>query len=180
MSELDLPLSVSYKFDMNLLHLIQEVTKRPTSEILIFFYELINQVADIGAQDKLAEGSTTGRIQKNIVNYFPGTSVPFHLRVKGFRSTKSDYNPITRCYENLEAVYRCSADLSFPKANTYMNEEQLRSIQTALMEKALLGGENVELPPFDKPKIKTPRMFKALMEEFTKTNENASERRTAE
>lgn len=156
-----IPVQTRYNFDPYLMHLVQEITKRPTAEIIAFFYELTSQVAEIGADNRRGRS-----IRKHIVDYFPGTSVPFKLLVKGWKSSTADWDQATKQYVNRREVFSCEATVSFPESRMYMKEEELKRIQTALMEKALLGGEDVVVEEFKKPEIRTPKMYKPLMDAF--------------
>jgi len=142
----------SYKFDSYLMHLIQEVTKRSPAEILAFFHELASQIAEIGVKKKTGTG-----IKKNLTDYFPGTSIPFNILVKG--------RPYYHYQDKLD-VFKCYIEVGFPDQPTYMNEEDLKNLSVLLMEKALLGGDDVVVPDFKKPEIRTPKMYKVLMDAF--------------
>lgn len=155
----------SYRFDAYLLALIQEVTKRPSADILNFFNELAKQVCDIGSENRTGNG-----IRKNITNYFPGTSIPFHMLVKGNKQYQA-WNNKTREYEG-DQILMCYVEIGFPDKALHIKAQDLDDIAVALMEKALLGGEEVNMPPFIKPEIKTPKMYKELMDAFTKETKN--------
>lgn len=157
-----LPTRLHYKFDSFLLYLIQENTKRSSAEVLNFFNELGKQVADIGSENRTGKG-----IRKNITNYFPGTAIPFNMTVKGYKRNLH-WNPQTRRYEEVGEVLSCNIEVGFPDKKMSVKTQDLDSIAVSLMEKALLGGEDPNIPPFAKPEIKTPKMYKALMEAFTK------------
>ena len=142
----------TYKFDSYLMHLVQEVTQRPPAEILAFFYELATQITEIGISKKNANG-----IKKKVVDYFPGTSIPFNIVVKG--------RPWYNHKLNVD-VFHCDVEVSFPDQPTYVNEKELKDLSVLLMEKALLGGEDVVVPDFQKPEISAPKMYKDLMDAF--------------
>jgi hypothetical protein len=158
-------IKVEYRFDQYLMHLIQEVTKRPPIEILAFFYELSEQVADIGSKTAMKDGNR--RIRKKIVEYFPGTSIPFRILVTGSRRTVYQKGAHGN-YSTHDGSFECWAEVGFPENRTYIKEKDLRVITDALMEKALLDAplDNVVLPEFAKPVIKTPKMYKPLMDAF--------------
>lgn len=154
-----LPVVMSYQFDNFLLHLIQEVTKRSSADILNFFNELAKQVATIGTEQRKGEG-----IRKNIKDYFPGTSIPFHMLVKGWKG----YNYRTP-HHNLERdeYMSCTVEVGFPVDRMYIQAKKLDDIAVGLMEQVMLGGEPVNIPPFERPAIKTPKMYEPLMASFT-------------
>jgi hypothetical protein len=175
----NLPVKLSCRFDQYLMHLIQETTKRPSAEILAFFYELVSQVADLGAKDKMSGNPNTrtnkrsrGGIRKNIVDYFPGTSIPFHMLVKGWKHNSHEWVPDPvkggGTYVSKGTVYQCNAEVGFPESRTYIKEEDLKAISEALMERALLDApmDGINVPEFTKPEIQSPKMFKELMDAF--------------
>jgi hypothetical protein len=157
---------VSYHLDQYLMHLIQEVTKRPTVEIIAFFYELASQIADIGAQAAIANGNRAMR--KEIVDYFPNTSIPFRMMVKGHKIIRYRRDKKGHHTDDHYDVFDCDMELGFPENKTWMKEEDLKRISEALMERALLDApiDHIVLPDFEKPVIRSPKMFKALMNTF--------------
>lgn len=159
MSKEELPTILKdYSFDPYLMFLIQEVSNRQAAEIVNFFHELAGQVCDIGVKNK------TGRaIRKKITDYFPGTSIPFHMLVKGHkvRGKWTNGNFVEGNY------FSCEVRVGFPDARLCMEEEELESIAVAIMEKHLLGGDEIiDGPKFTKPEIHTPPMYKKLMDSF--------------
>jgi hypothetical protein len=154
-----LRVKLNYKFDAFLLHLVQELTKRPSAEILNFFNELSKQVCEIGAENRTGRG-----IRKNISDYFPGTSIPFHMQVKGY--PRHDYDSEKKEYISPEYM-SCHVEVGFPERKMYIKSQKLDDIAVALMEKALLGGDEVNIAPFIRPEIRTPKMYKSLMDAYT-------------
>src|ERR1035437_1760313 len=155
-----LKIKATYSFDEFLMYLVQDITKRSSADILNFFHELGRQVSEVGFSNM--KGSS---IHKKITDYFPGTSVPFHLLVKGAKQN-GRWNPSTRRYENVEAYY-CSVEVGFPDKGTYIEEKDLNDISVKLMEKSLLGREEVGIASFTRPNISTPRMYVKIMSAFT-------------
>jgi len=142
------------------MYLIQDVTKRPSIEIINFFHELSTQVAEIGQKNRTGHG-----IHKKIDDYFPGTSIPFFLELKGRPNRR--YNRQSGKYDEAE-VFACDVQVSFPDRPTYIKEDVFEEIGDFLMEKALLG---VEVPadspanqPFTRPETSSPKMYKDLMD----------------
>jgi len=166
--EKNIPVKVEYYFDQYLMHLLQEITKRPSVEIIAFFYELGSQVADIGAKEKLKSKGYSRGMNKHIVDYFPGTSVPFSMKVKGYRRHDNSYDRATNKWIDKGEAYMCTAEVGFPEGRTYISEQELKDISTALMERALLDAplDGVKVPDFKKPVIRSPKMFKKLMDAF--------------
>jgi hypothetical protein len=154
----------SYVFDQFLMYLIQDVTKKPTAEILNFFYELAGQVAQVGFKTRKGRG-----IDKRIDDYFPGTSIPFHMRLKGHPGHNNmTWDPTTRRYAQVEEKYDYSAfvDVGFPERITKINEDVLNEAAVAIMEKHLLGGDGMDLPAFERPVQSSGKMYKKLMDAF--------------
>ena len=154
----NLPIKYRFNFDSFLMYLIQDVTKRPSAEILNFFNELVVQVAEMGFNNKKGRG-----IDKRIDDYFPDTAIPFHVRVKGRKSYGGNH---WRTGEEVQEHYYAYAEVGFPQCATYIKEDLLKDIQVALMEKALLGGDDIDIKPFEKPPIRSSKMYKSLMDAF--------------
>ncbi len=157
-----LPIKLNYRFDSFLMYLIQDITKRPSIEIINFFHELATQVATLGQEKRTGHG-----IHKKIDDYFPGTSIPFHMELEG--RPRQHYNTNTRRYEDLN-MFQCAVNVGFPERSTYIDDKVFEEIGDFLMEKALLG---VEVPadspanqPFVRPEVRSPKMYKALMDSF--------------
>lgn len=160
--EKNLPIVVTYSLDSFLMYLTQEVTNRSSADIMNFYHELCTQVAEIGLKNRTGRG-----IKKKIDDYFPGSSIPFHLELTGYPTSEGTWNEKTRKYENHRDVFKCHATVGFPARPTYMKEDMLHEIATFLMERDLLG---VEVPdnikPFEKPETSSPKMYKDLMDRF--------------
>lgn len=158
------PVKLNYRFDSFLMYLIQDVTKRPSIEIINFFHELSTQVAEMGQEKRTGHG-----IHKKIDDYFPGTSIPFYLELKGSPNVNRRYDRKTGQYISDEkTTFSCYVEVSFPNRPTYMDAKVLEEIGDFLMEKALLG---VEVPadspanaPFARPETSSPKMYKDLMD----------------
>ncbi len=157
-----LPIKAHYRFDQFLLHLVQDVTKKPTADVLNFFYELTQQICQISMEKRKGSG-----VRKVFHDYFPGTSIPFHMLIVGHTNyDRGQWNPHTRVYEHPDKrVFSCDVEIGFPASRTYMDAKKLEDMQSAIMEQQLLGAEVVPLAPFDKPPIKNPKMFKKFMDE---------------
>lgn len=159
-----LPIKLSYRFDQFLMYLIQDVTKRPTIEIINFFHELSTQVAEIGQQKRTGRG-----IHKKIDDYFPGTSIPFYLEMKGHPYVHREWDRATSSYKTSgQETFNCSVYVSFPDRPTYIDSKVFEEIGDFLMEKALLG---VDVPadspanqPFARPETRSPKMYKDIMD----------------
>lgn len=161
-----LPVKLSYKLDSFLMYLIQDVTKRPSIEIINFFHELSTQVAELGQKKRTGRG-----IHKKIDDYFPGTSIPFFMELEGSCRYSNQYDPVTRTYQTLEPkTFNCDVHVGFPDRPTYIDAKVFEEIGDFLMEKALLG---VDVPadspanaPFVRPAQRSSKMYKELMDNF--------------
>lgn len=161
----------SYTFDAFLLYLIQDVTKRPTAEILNFFNELGKAVSEIGTEKRTGSG-----IRKDITDYFPGTSIPFHMLVKGHKRNQN-WNNQTKMYEGISEFMMCYVEIGFPDKAMHIKAQDLDEIAVAIMEKALMDGEEVNMPLFVKPEFKSPKMYKSLMDSFAGRPESETTRK---
>jgi hypothetical protein len=163
-------IEASYRFDAFLMHLVQDTTKRSSADILNFFHELGRQVSEMGFIKNKGRG-----IRKEMHDYFPGTSIPFHMLVKGHKSYgRWDYSTNKQIKAD---SYWCSVEVGFPSQITSIKEEELQNISVGLMEKALLDGGEVVVAPFVRPEIKTPKMYIALMNAFAGRPEPEKKRR---
>ena len=179
--------SFTIKADNALMYIIQNGYKKPSDEILGFFNDLGKKVLEIGVDDmikkyKRAEakaaaiaakaaanpapptpGPTNWRatqqasawkyknraIRKVIQDYFPGTDVPFLLLVKAYRSPYSANEDVSG-----------SIEVTFPKASMMVDQKRLMD---SIAERALLDGST--MPEFERPQVKTPKLYKNLIEE---------------
>lgn len=170
-------LRVNHHFDQFLMHLIQEVTKRPAVEILNFFYELAGQISRVGIEKKKGKGG----ISKEIVDYFPGTSIPFLMTVKGGQKrAKYVWDATSRQNVQVDSeAHECVATVGFPSVSSFIAEEKLQEISTALMERALLDAplEGIDVPVFVKPEIRSSKMYIDLMNTFAGRPQRERKRR---
>jgi hypothetical protein len=153
-------LNASYRFDAFLMYLIQDVSKRSSAEIANFFYELSTQVCELGFAAKKCGGG----IDKRINDYFPGTSIPFYMRVRGSQS-ESHWD-----YKTRQTIHKktlsATIEVTFPESTTYMKPEELERIADEIMESKLLGVEEPDMAPFKRPELRTPKMYEDLMNSF--------------
>jgi hypothetical protein len=136
----------SFTSDDALMYLIQDVTKLSTEEILGFFYDLGCKFAALGFE-AMEDLGTTG-MRKEVVDYFPNTSIPFRMLVKGKKRTMA-----TTQYAHIE--------ISFPKKS---NQIDTKNLIEQILEINLLGAQPT-LPPFPKPKTKIPRLYKDIIKQ---------------
>lgn len=157
------PLKVdgNFRTDNFLMYLIQEVTKLGTADILGFFADLSKVVAEEGVHFMHEQG--TSSMRKQIFDFFPGTCIPFCLKVEGNKNDGRRYDHTTRQYIEGELGVRHGnyyAVVGFPSATTTVDQTKLADI---IMEKAILGA--CDMPAFEKPDTKCPKMCKDLMKE---------------
>lgn len=164
-----LALRTSLNVDSFLLYLIQQVTGESSVEILGFFNDFGRAVAQIGAEKRK---SNTQTIRKDIRDFYPKSAIPFKLLIKGhyssWRSVKEEYidanGKVQWKWNNIQDPhYFASISVSFPEASQHFDSGV---IDNMLLEKMLLGGD--DLPPFKQPDPRTPKMFKALIEQVLK------------
>jgi len=146
----------NFSADKFLMFLIQDVTRLPTSDILGFFADLSKAVAEEGVHYMFEKG--THSMRKEIFDFFPGTSIPYSIKVegsKGYRYRRHDEpNPNVR-----EAHY--DTKVGFPSQTSYIDQSELVNI---IVEKTLLGA--CEMPNFEKPDTRCPKMYRDLMAEI--------------
>lgn len=149
------PLKVDCRFhtDQFLMYMIQEITNLPTSDLLGFFSDLGQAVGNEGVHF-MYENGTTG-MRKEIFDYFPGTAIPFCMKVDGSRryGGPSEEVGARTAHYNIE--------VGFPSKQSYVDQTTLANI---IMEKAILGGS--DMPRFQKPDTKCPKMYTDLMKEI--------------
>lgn len=153
-----LPLKMNYRLDAFLMYCIQQTSKLSTAELLAFFYDLGTQISQEGMEKRTGSG-----IRKELDDYFPGTSIPFHMLVKGHES-RSAWNEKTNKYDSAK-TFNCTVEIGFPEKSTYMDEKALAEIQNFNIEKIMFGAEVAPIAPFDRPATRTPKMYLKLMEE---------------
>jgi hypothetical protein len=142
-------MSRDFKIDEYFAYHVQSATGLSTVKILNFFHDLANRVAEMGIEQIKKAGNRGMR--KDIRDVFPGTSIPFRLLVKGIY-----YKYAGKDVEHLDI------EVTFPSKSTFVKSDKLSD---SLIEEVLLDG-SVALPPFDKPKSRTPKMYANLMKEI--------------
>lgn len=146
-------IKLSFSADGSLMYLIQQTTKQPTEEILGFFYDLGVKVAEIGVDNMEGRG-----IRKDIRDVYPNSSVPFKLLVKG-QMRHNFWDPNVKGYVN-RRHFSGHIEVTFPDQSRMVDQ---KALMEKIFEKNLLGGES--LPNFPQPQVKTPKMYKDLIEE---------------
>lgn len=138
------------------MYLIQQVTKKPTAEIIGFFYDFGKQIFITGCENM------TGRsIRKDIQILYPGTAIPVKILVKG-EKTYNIWNEKTKRYTSGDS-FSGTMEVTFPDNATYMDTEKIVDM---IVEQELLGG--CSLPDFEAPKSRTPKMYKDLIDQVLK------------
>ncbi len=145
MTTQQIPITVRLNVDSFLLHLIQQTTKESSVEILAFFNGLGKEISRIGADNRKKENQS---IRKVIHDFYPNTAIPIEILVKG------------RAWGHLEKrTFSATVEVSFPTKIAYFNSQE---IDEAMIERLILNGD--DMPPFERPATKTPKMLKKLME----------------
>lgn len=153
-------IKMGLRTDRSLMYLIQETTKLPSADILGFYSDLATRITQMGIEN-MAKTKTKG-IRKVIDDYFPGTPIPFKMVIDGrvYKQHKYDQNGRYIGTEDLPS-FNANCEISFPKGTDYVGQDKLSEI---IAEKMLLGGS--DLPPFERPATKTPKLYKELMAEI--------------
>ena len=155
---------LTFAADESLMYLIQQTTKAPTEEILGFFLDLGQKIAQIGIDKMEGKG-----IRKDVRDIYPGTNVPFKILVKGGKRRIWDQGWKFSGYE-------AHIEVSFPEMILGVDQ---KALVEKIIERTLLDGES--LPNFPQPKNKTPKMYRELIEEVLKgkiTSNEKSENKT--
>lgn len=148
---------ISFHPDNGLMYLIQQVTGKPSHEILGFFYDFGKEVFSIGIKNM----KTNQRdIRKNIEDIYPGTAIPFRILVKATRRYKEQY-----AYGTVE--------IGFPDNPSYMDQKQVDAMIITIMENSLLGTDT-QLPAFLPPKARANKMYKDLIVKALKENSDGT------
>jgi hypothetical protein len=171
--EKEIPIKSCYYFDKWLMYLIQETTKMSTADIMAFFSDLSAAVINLGVQKAAKKNSTyrpVAGMRKDIRDFFPGTSIPFKMLIKGHSYTQRFYSGNGPHVTNVEnnVYYKCEVEVGFPESREYLTEEYMKNLTEAMLEHSLLGGTPVSLPAFEKPKSKTPKLYVKLMQSVAK------------
>lgn len=141
--------SFSFQPDQGLMYLIQQITNKPSAEILGFYYDLGKQIFEIGLKNMK---TNQREIRKVVEDMYPGTAVPFKMLVKARRGYKENHA-------------HGSVEITFPDNAVYMNREEIEAMMTDLMENSLLGAEH-QFPAFTSPPPVAGKMYKKLIEEI--------------
>jgi hypothetical protein len=87
------------------------------------------------------------------------------MEVKGHPTGRS-WNRDKQAYEDHQQYLSCRVEVGFPANFMHVKSQDLDEIAVQLMEKALLGGEEVNMPAFVKPEFKSPKIYRDLMDQF--------------
>jgi len=143
------------RINQGLVYLIQQQTKLSSAQILGFFSDLAGDIIKIGAEYMVEKG--TRSMKKKLEDFFPGTDIPFSIEVDGSRWHYSGLD-IPNSY-----ALTCTTMVGFSTGTDY---QEIKKIEEAVMETMLLGADS--LPLFERPKTKTPKLYKDLMEQIRK------------
>lgn len=148
--ETKLKITGTFSTDQWLMYCIQDITKLSSIEILGFFSDLGKHVAEVGIENIETKGQTL-KMRKEINDVFPNTQIPFRMLVTGGVAYSK-----AKCYQYRVSVF-------FPESKSLVQHDQDK-LSNIIMENALLGGN--DLPPFEKPKSRTTKIYKDLMKEI--------------
>lgn len=148
---------ISFQPDNGLMYLIQQVTGKPSHEILGFFYDFGKEVFSIGIKNMK---TNQREIRKNIEDIFPGTAIPFKILVKAYRPYKEEWA-------------RGTVEIGFPDNPSYMNQKEVDEMITVILENSLLG-TNTNLPLFQAPAPRANKMYKDLIVKALKENSDGT------
>lgn len=139
-----------FSFDNNLAFLIQQVTGDSSREILSYFYELANFMADSSIKE-----STARSLNKSVILTYKNTSIPYRLDIwSRWQWQEKDIVPIY-------------VDLRFLKES---NNLDCTNFANELVEigLGLASEQTLVMDKFEKPTFKTPRFLKQLRLEYEK------------
>lgn len=140
----------NFKFDNNLAFLIQQVTSESSRDILSYFYELANFMAENSIKE-----SNASFLKKSVVLTYKNTPIPYRLDMwSRYRWQEKDIVPIY-------------VDLRFPKENSYLDCTNFAN-EIAEIGLGLVSEETLAMDKFEKPTFKTPRFLKQLRLEYEK------------
>ena len=128
--------------DDNLLYVIQQLTKESSIDILNYFYEMAIVVAD-----DAATSSKAYRLFKTIQMPYKDTVIPFKLCIWGMEPLKEMLR---------SGAYNVCVDVKF---KSKWGRRSIDNFSDTLMERGLELCKD-DLPPFDVPKLRTPRCLK--------------------
>lgn len=138
---------ISFRPNLDLMCLIQQATNQSTDEILGFFYDLGKEIMVLGLS------KVTGKaIRAKIIEFYPGTSIPFTLLVK---ATKPKGNWVGFCQINV--LFPCNRIATV----------DTKKLMEMIFEKQLLDAPS--LLNFEAPKAKIPKLYKDLVEKTIKS-----------
>lgn len=143
------------RINQGLVYLIQQQTKLSSAQILGFFSDLTSDIIKIGIEYMIKKD--TRSMIKKLEDFFPGTDIPFSIEIDGTRWNGA--NPD----KHNSYVLSCKTLIGFSTGTEY---QDVKKIEEAVMETLLLGADS--LPLFERPKTKTPKLYKDLMEEIRK------------
>lgn len=135
-----------YSVDRNLGYLIQQITKDSTQEILAYFYGISTFVIN-----DLAAKSKASWLNKDIILFYKETPISYRIQISGsgpgYRMDDEDYEPSV------------SISVKFPNKS---EEHEVGDLMNAVMESGLQLTDEQNMPPFEKPELKTPKCLRQV------------------
>jgi|GEM_PF-5264446 len=136
----------SFQVDNNLMFLIQSITKKPTQDILGYFYSTATTLTEEGLKHCVAQ-----QFKRRLDYFYPGTDIPYRLEVWSGWQTLRGYNA------DRSKPLDVSVSISFPK-KPLMSD--VADMITNFTEVGLGLTEGEDLPLFQKPATRVPRGMK--------------------
>ena len=140
-----------FTMDKALGYLIQNSTGDSTQEVLGYFYGIASFVIE-----DLNKSSNARWLDKNIVLFYKETPITYRIRITGSGPGGGRENP------------RVSIDVTFPKENSKFDVTELMN---AVVETGLGLGDDSNMPLFEKPLLKTPKVLRKVRLEQEKAYE---------
>jgi len=140
-----------FTMDKSLGYLIQNSTGDSTQEVLGYFYGIATFVID-----DLNKSSKARWLDKNIILFYKETPITYRIRITGSGPSTGRDNPTV------------SIDVTFPKENSKFNVTELMN---AVVEAGLGLTDEQNMPLFEKPLLKTPKVLRKVRLEQEKAYE---------
>lgn len=138
-----------FKLDSNLGYLIQQITKEPTQEVVGHLLGLASYMAEEKVKKSKARSLNT-----DLVLFYKDTSIPFKINVWCFRLNQYDH------------VVPVTVTVSFPKETASVDVTELLNVITEVgLGLSVEPDAANQIPPFEKPTLKSPAFLKELRKE---------------
>jgi hypothetical protein len=132
-----------FSIDRSLGYLIQNSTSDSTQEILSYFYSIARFVVS-----EVAPKTKSSWMSKDIVLFYKDTPISYKMRVSAPSANNDHWDCIST-----------RIDVSYPSDSEHFQVSQLMD---SIVESGLGLSDENNLPPFEKPELKTPRCLKPV------------------